>query len=89
MARSYLRVHAVCHSCCAPFRCAKPAFFMKTRFPAISVAVNPPAPSEQEISDYAFHLYQQGNCEHGHDLDHWREASACLIAGAPRTTASV
>lgn len=65
------------------------SFYMKNKSPAKSAVVTSAAPSEQEISDYAFHLYQQGNCEHGHDLDHWQEASACLIAGTPRTTASV
>ena len=39
-----------------------------------------PGPSEQEISDYAFHLYQQSHCEPGYDLDNWRDATACLKA---------
>jgi hypothetical protein len=44
-----------------------------------------PEPSEQEISDYAFHLYQKSNCEAGHDLENWREAIECLKANIPRT----
>jgi hypothetical protein len=43
-----------------------------------------PQPSEQEISDYAFHLYQQSNCEPGRDLDNWHEATAALMANLPR-----
>ena len=37
-------------------------------------------PSQQEISDYAFRLYQQRHCEPGHDLDNWRDAIAGLKA---------
>lgn len=44
-----------------------------------------PEPSNQEISDYAFHLYQQGKCEQGHDVEHWHEATVCLKANIPRT----
>lgn len=44
-----------------------------------------PQPSEQEISDYAFHLYQQSNCEPGRDLDNWQEATAALKANIPRS----
>ena len=42
-----------------------------------------PQPSEDEIRDYAYHLYQQGNCVPGHDLDNWLEATACLKANIP------
>lgn len=37
-----------------------------------------PGPSDQEISEYAFHLYQQSYCEPGRDLDNWRAATAHL-----------
>ena len=51
-----------------------------------SIAV-PTAPitaaSEDDIRDYAYHLYQQGNCLPGHDVDNWLEASACLKANIP------
>ena len=55
---------------------------MKTKSAKPSVQCTP---SEQDISDYAFHLYEQGNREQGHDLDNWHEATACLKAGIPRT----
>ena len=42
-----------------------------------------PQPSEDDIRDYAYHLYQQGNCVPGHDLDNWLEAIACLKADIP------
>jgi hypothetical protein len=40
-------------------------------------------PTEDEIRDYAYHLYQQSGCTPGHDLDHWLEAKACLEANIP------
>lgn len=43
-----------------------------------------PAPSEDEIRDYAFHLYQQSGCVPGHDLDNWLEAKACLESNIPK-----
>jgi hypothetical protein len=42
-----------------------------------------PAPSESEIRDYAFHLYEQGRCVPGHDIENWLEAAACLQANIP------
>ena len=42
-----------------------------------------PQPSEDDIRDYAYHLYQQGNCVPGHDLGNWLEATACLKANIP------
>lgn len=41
------------------------------------------SPSEDDIRDYAFHLYQQSNCVDGRDLDNWLEATACLKANIP------
>jgi hypothetical protein len=40
-------------------------------------------PSEDDIRDYAYHLYQQSNCAPGQDLDNWLEATACLKANIP------
>ena len=40
-------------------------------------------PSEDDIRDYAYHLYEQGNSVPGHDLDNWLEATACLKANIP------
>lgn len=41
-------------------------------------ATPPAMPSEQEVRNYAYHLYQQSGCEPGHDLEHWRAATAYL-----------
>ncbi len=46
----------------------------------------PPAvqePSEVDIREYAYHLYEQSSCQAGHDLDNWLEATACLKASIP------
>lgn len=40
-------------------------------------------PSEDEIRDYAYHLYQRSNCAPGQDLGNWLEAIACLNAKIP------
>lgn len=40
-------------------------------------------PGDDDIREYAFHLYQQGGCVPGHDLENWLEASACLKANIP------
>jgi hypothetical protein len=40
--------------------------------------------TDDEIRDYAFHLYQQSGCVPGHDLENWLEAKACLEANIPR-----
>ena len=40
-------------------------------------------PCEDDIRNYAYHLYQQSNCGPGHDLDNWLEATACLTANIP------
>ena len=37
-------------------------------------------PSENEIRDYAYLLFENGHREPGHDLEHWFEASAQLSA---------
>ena len=55
---------------------------MKSKSPRPLV---PAPPSEGDIRDYAYHLYERSNFETGHDLDHWFEASAFLSAnGAPQ-----
>ena len=43
-----------------------------------------PQPSEDEIRDYANHLYVQHGSMNGHDSDDWFEAEACLRAGIPK-----
>lgn len=42
-----------------------------------------PEPSEDDIRDYAYHLYVQSGRLPGHDLDNWLEATACLKANIP------
>lgn len=43
----------------------------------------PPEPTDDVIRDYAYHLYEQGSCVPGHDVDNWLEAAACLKANIP------
>jgi hypothetical protein len=40
--------------------------------------------SEQEIRDYAYHLYGLSGYAAGRDLDNWLEAKACLSTGVPK-----
>ena len=44
----------------------------------------PHAPTEDEIRDYAAHLFQQSGCAPGRDVDNWLEAKACLEANIPK-----
>lgn len=41
-------------------------------------------PAEDEIRDYANHLFVQHGSIHGHDRDDWLEAEACLRASIPK-----
>lgn len=43
----------------------------------------PPAATDDDIRDYAYHLYVQSGSVPGHDLDNWLEARACLSACIP------
>lgn len=45
-------------------------------------------PNEDDIRDYAYHLYVQSGCLSGHDLDNWLEAKACLNAQIPQHRSS-
>lgn len=38
----------------------------------------PARPSEQDIREYAYHLYLQGGCVPGRDLENWLEAETAL-----------
>jgi hypothetical protein len=40
-------------------------------------------PGEDAVREYAYHLYREGNCAPGHDVDDWLEATACLKAHIP------
>jgi hypothetical protein len=42
-----------------------------------------PEPSEGEIREYAYHLYEQSGSVAGRELDNWLEATACLKANIP------
>jgi hypothetical protein len=48
---------------------------MKTQFACPSIS---PEPSEEDIRNYAYRLYQESGYILGHDIDNWLEASACL-----------
>jgi hypothetical protein len=52
-----------------------------------STSPQPPVslhPTEEEIRDYARHLYVQSGCLPGRDQDNWLEAEACLRANIPK-----
>jgi len=40
--------------------------------------------SEENIRDYAYHLYVQSGCIPGRDSDNWFEAEACIRANIPK-----
>ncbi len=42
-------------------------------------------PTDEEIRDYAYHLYEQSGCIPGRDLENWIEARDILRANIPRT----
>jgi hypothetical protein len=48
-----------------------------------------PEPSDRDIRDYAYHLYQQSNYVPGHDLDNWLEATECLKANIPSNRSGI
>jgi hypothetical protein len=41
-------------------------------------------PAENDIREYAYHLYLQGSRTPGHDTDDWLEAKACLKTNIPQ-----
>ena len=45
--------------------------------------------SEEEIRDYAYHLYDQSGYVAGRDLDNWLEAKACLSTGIPKSESHI
>jgi hypothetical protein len=53
---------------------------MKKKSPSPVVLAGP---GENEIREYAFHLYELSNCAPGRDLANWHEATACLKANIP------
>jgi hypothetical protein len=40
--------------------------------------------TDDEIRDYAYHLFEQSDRIPGRDLDNWLEAKACLEANVPK-----
>ena len=44
-------------------------------------------PTEDDVRDYAYHLYLQSGCTQGRDLENWLEAKACLKACIPKSKA--
>ena len=56
---------------------------MSTKSPHPAPLSSAPA-DEQEIRDYAYHLYDQSGFIAGRDLDNWLEAKACLSSGIPK-----
>jgi hypothetical protein len=50
----------------------------KNSIPATAIV-----PSEDDIREYAYHLYFQNGSVPGRDLDNWLEARACLCACIP------
>jgi hypothetical protein len=55
---------------------------MSTKSPHTTASTG--IPSEAEIRDYAYHLYDQSGFAGGRDLDNWLEAKACLSSGIPK-----
>jgi hypothetical protein len=49
-----------------------------------SSKILPFVPGEDDIREYAYHLYVQSGCVPGRDLENWLEARACLMASIPR-----
>ena len=41
-------------------------------------------PGEDDIREYAYHLYFQNGCIPGREVEDWQEAEACLCANIPR-----
>ena len=48
------------------------------------LATPAPAFTENDIREYAYHLYCQGGCVPGREVDNWLEAEACLCAEIPQ-----
>ena len=45
--------------------------------------------TEDEIRDYAYHLYDQSGFAAGRDLDNWLEARACLSSGISKADSHI
>ena len=60
---------------------------MSTKSAHTSVSLEPV--NEDEIRDYAYHLYNQSGYAAGRDLDNWLEAKACLSSGIPKAESNI
>jgi hypothetical protein len=58
----------------------KPEFSMKDEFSYSPLCFEA---SDEDIREYAYHLYRQSGSVPGRDLDNWLEAIACLKANIP------
>ncbi len=65
-------------------RIAPPMASAQTAPASRQLFASTPQPSDDEIRDYANHLYVQRGSVHGHDTDDWQEAKACLCANIPK-----
>ena len=55
---------------------------MKTRRHTTATRLGP---TEDDVRDYAYHLYLQSGCVPGRDLENWLEAKACISACIPKS----
>lgn len=53
---------------------------MKNKPPS---AMAPVEPTDDDVREYARHLYEQSGRIPGRDLDNWLEAKACIMAHVP------
>ena len=68
-----------------PSRCAPTDLrlaAMKAKYARSPIRIEPV--SDDDIRDYAYHLYLLSGCVPGRDLDNWLEAKACLSARIPK-----
>ncbi|MFY9923541.1 MAG: DUF2934 domain-containing protein [Opitutaceae bacterium] len=59
---------------------------MKTKQHAKLISLEP---TEDDIRDYAHHLYIQNGSIPGRDLENWLEAKACLEACIPKSKSQI
>jgi hypothetical protein len=65
-------------------RTPAPATFSPSTPSSMQPSAAVPQRSEDEIRDYANHLFVQRGSVHGHDSEDWLEAQACLGANIPK-----
>jgi hypothetical protein len=45
--------------------------------------------TEELIRIRAYHFYEKGGCEHGHDVENWLQAEAEIVGKKPTATAEL